>query len=207
MPDPALTDDIIETAAAAIAAVRLSVLDVEYSNPLSGDGTVRLEEDACDALADASLAAVVPLLRAHIADEERQRIINELLARRPDIPPSDDPCRRDRVIQYVYDEVLRELRTELRRTEGDLTVAVAEAQRARGEHDELRDAMVELQSLPSTAELLRLREQRRAVLDLCDQAEYDARTERDLGSGLDGSGVVWIGDIRAALEATREGNV
>jgi hypothetical protein len=37
--------------------------------------------------------------REHIADQERQRIINELLARRPDIPPSDDPRRRDRVIE------------------------------------------------------------------------------------------------------------
>jgi hypothetical protein len=91
---------------------------------------------------------------------------------------------------------------ELGRMEVDLTVAVAEAQRARAESATNREAGGAWRDRALTVEA-----QRQAVLDLCDQAEYDARTERELGSGLDGSGVVWIGDIRAALEATREGNV
>jgi hypothetical protein len=119
-------------------------------------------------------------------------------------PEAEDFIETAKILAEPYNEDIQRLRAELCLTEGDLTVAVAEAQRARGERDELRDAMVALQSLPSTAELLRLRAQRRAVLDLCDQAEYAARTERDLGSGLDGSGVVWIGDIRTALGAADE---
>jgi hypothetical protein len=102
--DEALTDDIIEAAAKVLYQDNLEAC-ADYEAP-AWDELPDVDEQAIIqdkavwlAAAERALAAVVPRLRAHIADEERQRIIDELLARRPDIPPSDDPCRRDRVIQ------------------------------------------------------------------------------------------------------------
>jgi hypothetical protein len=144
--DSALTDDIIEAAAKAI---RGTVVREGTWSPSTWKDYVRE--------AEAALAAVVPRLRAHIAD------------------------RND---------------AELRLTEGDLTVAVAEAQQARAEVG-LRQRSERFHWQRAN----RLSEQRRAVLDLCDRAETEAEAERDPQSGLDGAAVVWVGDIRAALEA------
>jgi hypothetical protein len=76
---------------------------------------------------------------------------------------------------------------ELDHMEGDLTVAVHEAQTARTRCEE-----AEYVTRQQADQNRRLRDQLQAVTDLCDQAEYAARTV---------PGVVWIGDLRAALGA------
>jgi hypothetical protein len=81
----------------------------------------------------------------------------------------------DRLMLWLGSERDR-LVVEVRRTEGDLAVAVAEAQRAR-------------------AEVERLRAQRQAVLFLC----HDAETRRQDFLGDDWTPSVYVSELRAAL--------
>jgi hypothetical protein len=92
MPDPALTDDIIEAAARGMVAK----FGLDAWEDMTEDERALWTVDAA-----AAVAAVVPLLRAHI-EERRLTVLERLI-------------------------------TEQQLTEGDLTVAVAEAQRARAE--------------------------------------------------------------------------
>jgi hypothetical protein len=155
MPDPALTDDIIEAAAEAIAYGAL------INRAIAEQWWEKLPESTREGYrktARHALAVAVPRLRAHIADQND---------------------------------------AELRLTEGDLTVAVHEATRARSvlRNADATSAELRRQLVGTNALLATVERQRQAVLDLCDEGEQ-------LGKQL-----VWIGELRTALGATREGNV
>jgi hypothetical protein len=90
----------------------------------------------------------------------------------------------ERVLAWAVLDALEQLRTELERTEGDLTVAVHEAQRAREESATNRETGCAWRGRALIAET-----QQQAALSLCDEGER-------LGKQL-----VWIGELRAALGA------
>jgi hypothetical protein len=128
----------------------------------------------------------------------------------------DDCGYGDSVLAHILDAertpLLREverLRTELRLTEGDLTVAVAEATRARSvlRSADATSAELRRQLVGTNALLATVERQRQAVLDLCDARDADANRPESVAAhrGLTIEGLISTSELRTALEA--KGNV